>query len=103
LRVDRSDGGAEARVSGELDLATYESALSALTPIVEAEGQGDVVLDLAELSFVDSSGIRLFIKLQQALGDRGRLVLRAPQPQVVKVIEIAGLRELGIRVDPDPA
>jgi anti-anti-sigma factor len=57
------------------------------------------MIDVSKLEFVDSSGLRLFIRLRQALGDRGELILRSPQPHVARVVEIAGLRELGVRLE----
>ena len=98
FRVELMDGVAGARLSGELDVASYEAAEEALAPLFEAAG--DVTLDVSDLAFVDSSGIRLFIKLRQALGDRGRLVLRSPMPHVARVIDVAGLEKLDVRVEP---
>ena len=97
LQVELLDGtGAVLR--GELDLLVYDQVSAELAPLFDAPG--DVTLDVSELSFVDSSGIRLFVRLQRALDDRGRLHLKAPTPHVASVFEIAGLRELGIVVDP---
>ena len=100
FHVELLDGLPEARLIGELDLSSYDEANAALSPLFEATGE--VVLDMSELSFVDSSGIRLFIRLHQALRDRGGLTLRSPTPHVARVLEIAGLPELGIRMDKDP-
>jgi anti-sigma B factor antagonist len=94
------DGLLSARLIGELDLSSYDAATASLSPLFEAAG--DVVLDMSELSFVDSSGIRLFIRLHQALHDRGGLILRSPTPHVARVLEIAGLPELGIRMEKEP-
>ena len=63
------NGDGVARLRGELDLSSYDDVSSALTPLFDADG--DVVLDLAELTFVDSSGIRIFIRLHTALQERG--------------------------------
>jgi anti-sigma B factor antagonist len=98
FRVEPMEGTDGARLHGELDVATYDEADAALTPLFGAPG--NVVLDVSELGFVDSSGIRLFIRLRQSLGDRGELILRAPQPHVARVIEVAGLHQLGVRVEP---
>jgi anti-anti-sigma factor len=90
--------GAGAVLSGELDLLVYDQVTAELAPLFEAPG--DVTIDVSQLSFVDSSGIRLFVRLQRALGDRGHLRLRAPTPHVASVFEVAGLQELGIVVEP---
>jgi len=91
------DGDRGARLSGELDLSSYEEAERILTPLFAAED--DVTLDVSRLTFMDSSGIRLIIQLRQALpGDR-RLILRSATPQVARVADIAGLADLGITIE----
>jgi anti-sigma B factor antagonist len=97
VQVEISDDGSAA-LRGELDLLAYDQVSAELAPLFEAPG--DVVIDVSGLSFVDSSGIRLFVRLQRALGDRGRLSLRGATPHVAGVFEVAGLRELGIVVEP---
>ncbi len=97
MQVELLDGSG-AVLRGELDLLVYDQVSAELAPLFDAHG--DVTLDVSELSFVDSSGIRLFVRLQRALEDRGRLHLKAPTPHVASVFEIAGLPELGIVVEP---
>lgn len=99
LSVETVEEPDAARLRGELDLASYDLAAAALAPFFDAPG--DVTLDLSGLSFVDSSGIRLFIRLQQAIAGRGALVIRSPQPHVARVLQITGLAELGVRIE-DP-
>jgi anti-anti-sigma factor len=85
------------RLVGELDLASFEIALAELEPLL-AEG-GDLELDLEDLTFLDSSGIRVLIKCRTELGGRGRLKLRGATPHVAKILEIAGLPDLGVRLE----
>jgi anti-sigma B factor antagonist len=101
VRVEVADDGRSARLSGELDMSGYDRACDALAPLFEASG--DVTLNLSDLSFLDSSGIRLFLRLHESLGDRGRLVIEAPADHVARVLEIAGLPKLGIQIDGRPA
>jgi anti-sigma B factor antagonist len=97
FRIELLDGERSARITGELDLGTYDPAMAALAGLFEASG--DVVLDLSNLTFIDSSGLRLFILLHQSLGQRGRLVLRGPTPHVAGILQIAGLEGLGVRLE----
>ena len=49
-------------------------------------------LDLAGVSFIDSSGLRVLVEAHQARVDRGaRLALRAPSAAVQRLLEISGL------------
>ncbi len=91
------EGERAARLRGELDVAAYDAAALAMAPLFKAAG--DVMLDLSDLSFVDSTGIRLFIRLHKALDGHGELILRSPAPHVAYILEIAGLPEIGIRLE----
>lgn len=85
-----------ARLIGELDLSSCDRASEAIAPLLLAPG--DVELDLSGLRFTDSSGLRVFVQVKSELGDRGSLVLRSPNPHVRKILEIAGIADLGIEV-----
>ena len=97
FRIELRDGGRSARMTGELDLAAYDTAMASLAGLFEAPG--DVVLDVSDLTFIDSSGIRLFILLHQSLGQQGGLVLQSPTPHVAGILQIAGLEGLGVRLE----
>ena len=96
-RVELVEGLQEARLIGEFDLDVYEKVCAELAPLFEASG--DVTLDLAGVGFLDSSAIRLFVRLQQSRNGNGHVVLRAPQPHVARVLSVAGIAEIGIRVE----
>lgn len=51
-----------------------------------------LVLDLAALSFMDSSGLGVLVAAVRAMHSHGgELVLRDPSPVVLKILEISGL------------
>ena len=79
--------------SGELDIATVELLERAL---VEAEHADSamIVLDLSGLSFIDSTGLRLVLDVNERCGgatDRLRVI--AGSPAVERLLDIVGLRE----------
>ena len=43
------------------------------------------------VSFMDSTGLRLILATTESLKGRGTLVLRDPQPMVVRLLEVTGL------------
>jgi anti-sigma B factor antagonist len=94
-----SDSGV-LRLSGELDMAAVEDFLTAAGSAVD--GQREVIVDLSQLRFIDSSGIRALIRFAHEVGDRG-LVLRHPRPNVEKVLRLVDVdgRD-SIRIDPAP-
>ena len=85
------------RLSGELDLATLEDLLNAFRSA--SKDGSDVILDLSELQFIDSTGIRALVLIAQEASPHG-VVLRSPQRAVRRVIGITRLGDApGVRVD----
>jgi anti-anti-sigma factor len=81
------------RVSGEEDRMTSGRRRRPLSAAFGAPR--DVIVDLSELSFADSSLMIDLAVLAQRLRARGRkLLLRQPQPNVRQLIEIVGLHRL---------
>jgi anti-anti-sigma factor len=95
MRVLPTQGGmVRVRVIGEVDLATAPVLEEAL--VREVDFGSEVLLDLSEVSFIDSCGLRAIISAaQRAKSNGGGLALGSPlPPQARRVIEIAGLEEL---------
>lgn len=95
LEPDAKHGGDTAgvlTVVGEVDAdnrAEFGAALLAKAPPGEL-----VVVDLAGLTFIDSSGIGELLRISDALGREGRrLSIRDPSPAVERVLRITGLLE----------
>jgi anti-anti-sigma factor len=90
LRVMRPGSGRLFRLFGELDA----SSVGELDTVLRlASGGGDVVLDLADLAFIDSSGIKRFVEIARELGTRGSLTLLSPRPGVARVLELTRTAE----------
>ena len=91
VAVDASAGGVRTvRPSGELDIGTAPKLERALLENREA---GDrVVLDLADLEFIDSTGLRVIVQAAAAAQQgRWELRLRHGRPAVRRVFEISGV------------
>ena len=87
-------GEAVLRLRGELDMDSA-SLFAEAARLVLAHEIPTLVLDLSDLTFIDSTGLREFVvafKRQRENG--GDLVLRAPTEQVGRVLDIVGLSEM---------
>ncbi|MEU5282588.1 STAS domain-containing protein [Streptomyces sp. CA-278952] len=102
LKVDEAEQGSWTvlSMSGELDLVTSPVVRQSVHEAV-AEGQHDVVLDLSEVFFCDSSGVGVLIasrRLMKSCGGRLRLILPARGAEdgshVNKVLGALGVRRL---------
>jgi anti-sigma B factor antagonist len=83
-------------LEGELDVLSADALEASVQQ--RLDGQRDVILDLADLTFVDSTGIRAFIRLAKQTSPRP-VVLRNPQPHVARVLDIVRIEHVGIRVE----
>jgi anti-anti-sigma factor len=78
------------RLVGELDLLTVPHLEAAL----EACGNGEAVtLDLAELTFIDSSGLHLISRYAESTNGNGPLRLVNVPPNILQVVRITRLHE----------
>jgi anti-sigma B factor antagonist len=84
-------------LSGELDMETAAELQGEALSYVD--GQPEVVLDLSELTFIDSTGIRALLRLADVKAP-ARLVLRHPRSNVSEVLRIVRIESLGIKVEP---
>ncbi|MET7751609.1 STAS domain-containing protein [Micromonospora sp. NPDC005367] len=76
---------------GELDMATSPQLRQGLQRLVDA-GDHHVVVDLAGVGFMDSSGLGALVVMFKALRDvGGRLSLAAAQPAVHSVLTVTSV------------
>lgn len=88
------DGDAYAiSLCGELDLANAATAENALRDVLSAT-DAQVIVDMRELEFIDSTGIALLVSALGRNGDEQRLrFIPSNSPAVTRVLELTGLAE----------
>ena len=92
--VSRTDAAHEVRLLGELDMATASLLRDELLRLT-TDGATQVTVDMAELSFIDSTGLSVLITALKRLRQQGGdMALRSPTPGTRKVLEITGLTEV---------
>jgi anti-anti-sigma factor len=90
LTVDASVVGSAAvvRLWGDLDLVSAPK----LDACLLALAGDDVIVDLAEVTFMDTTGLDAIVVANRRANVAGRLfVLRAPSHHVMRVLEVTGL------------
>jgi anti-anti-sigma factor len=102
LRTAQDQGAPRLVVSGELDLASAEE-LEAHLKQLEASEPDVLVLDLRELEFMDSTGLRTVIAADARAKDRGGrlIVVRAPE-EVDRVFKLTRMDQHLELVDKPP-
>ena len=97
LEIARTDTGWT--LSGEIDASSAPLLTEAFAELPTSDGP--VAIDVHEVSFIDSSGLRVLIALAGRAREVERsVVLERPSSSVVRLIEITGLAEMfGTRPD----
>lgn len=93
IDVKSEDGGGRLvfNLRGSLDLATAPTVRAALTEATE-KGSHDLIVDLAQLEFLDSTGLGVLIGAHRRTAERGgsfRLVVG--EGSILRLLNITGL------------
>jgi anti-sigma B factor antagonist len=89
------------RVAGEVDLATADELNQAAAAALEG-GTKALVIDLAEVTFLDSTGLAVLVAVTNQTSAGGiSLTIRDPAPRVRNVIRITGLGQFLPIAPPD--
>jgi anti-sigma B factor antagonist len=81
--------GRDIRLAGELDVSNSPELDEVLRAAVEHGGP--TLVDLSELTFIDSTGITALLRAAVNLGDRGCLILHGEQDSVRRVLDLVGV------------
>lgn len=91
IDVEQGDGVRIVRLTGELDLVYADEVRATLTSVV---GQ-TVIVDLAGLEFIDSSGLSALLTARRRVASGGdRLVLLGARGAALRAFEVAGLDDV---------
>ena len=95
VTVKREDGAIAFSLCCEIDHHTARILREQIDGGMRASDEPVVILDFSGVGFMDSSGIGMLIgryKLIKARG--GKMLIVRTQPQVSKVMEVAGINKL---------
>jgi anti-sigma B factor antagonist len=80
-------------VGGEIDLASAPQ-LSAAFDEIEHSAAKEVVLDLSEVTFLDSTGVGVLINGRRGLGGDGSIRIVSTRSAIIKLFALTGLSDL---------
>ncbi len=92
VRETREGGVHRLTLIGELDLATAPLIESAFDAVLRDDSAEMIVVDLTELSFMDSTGVHLLVRMRAACEDADRLRVINGSRAVQRVLDLSGVR-----------
>lgn len=94
IKIDRIGKNVLVKLAGRLDITQSDEVETALVKEVQ-NGDGDMIINLGQISYISSSGIRIFVGMVRELGRQGRkLKLCNITPPVKKVFDVVELMDL---------
>ena len=94
MDYERVDGHVVVHVMGEIDAATAPRLLEGLTAGASA-GARRVVVDLAKVGFIDSTGLRALLQSREHVLASGRVFdIRNPTAAAVRLFDLTGTHQL---------
>ena len=94
VSITDADGVTMARLSGRLDTVNVNQVELSFTSGIVPKGQ-DTMVDLTEVSFIASLGIRMLLTVARALGrHQAQFVLFGAGPMVMEILETTAISEI---------
>ena len=94
LTTREVDGKTIVAVGGEIDVYTAPKLRDKITELV-AEGVYDIVVDMGEVEFLDSTGLGVLVGgLKKVRAHDGSLQLVCSQDRLLKIFRITGLAKV---------
>jgi anti-sigma B factor antagonist len=100
ITIEEAGSAHVVKLRGDLDLGSADDLRARLND-VELDGKPEVVVDLRDLAFLDSSGLRELIVASRSAATIGRrFALIAGRDEIQRVFSISGTAERFEWVDP---
>lgn len=91
VEIEQREHHTLVHVRGELEFATSPQFQRALADV--STEHGPAVLDLSEVTFLDSSALRVLVQTRLRLGARESLRLVITRPSIRRIFDISGLSD----------
>ncbi len=94
VTVNKLDGVTVVTLEGRLDTPASPEVSARLEPVVQ-DASGTIILDCTNMSYISSSGLRIFLTLRKAAAEKGgKVIVRGLTPEVRSVFMMTGFLNL---------
>lgn len=95
IRIQYKHDYTVAALAGELDHHTADEVKDALDALIRKHKNANLVLDLKNLSFMDSSGLGVILGRYKKLKKQGNLMyIKNANKQIEKVFSVSGIYDI---------
>ncbi|MBP5488195.1 MAG: STAS domain-containing protein [Bacteroidales bacterium] len=94
VKIERENGVVTARLIGRLDTPASQEVAPQIDGLA-ADAAGTIILDCTELSYISSSGLRIFLSLRKAAAEKGgKVIVRNISNEIRSVFMMTGFLNL---------
>ena len=96
MEVNITSEGAQtvAQLIGRLDTPAAQEVSAALAPLQE-KADGTIILDCSQMTYISSSGLRIFLTLRKAAANKGgKVIVRGINNEIRNVFMMTGFLNL---------
>lgn len=94
VKIQEQDSVMTASLIGRLDTAAAIEVTKALQPMLDNAGK-TLVMDCSEMSYISSSGLRIFLTLRKAAAAAGgKVIVRGMNPDIRQIFMMTGFLNL---------
>ena len=92
INMDRNGTSLTVSLEGRLDTSTAPKLEAALKNALK--DVRDLTIDLAELAYVSSAGLRVLLSAQKVMNRQGEMVVRNANDAIMDVFEVTGFVDI---------
>ena len=79
-------------LTGRLDTTSSPQLEAELRQVMDEIRE--LTLDLKDLTYVSSAGLRVFLSAQKVMNKRGEMTIRNAQPQIMEIFDVTGFTDI---------
>jgi len=79
-------------VSGRLDTSTAPQLEETVKQSVE--GVVCLVIDMTELAYISSAGLRVLLSAQKIMNRQGKMIVKGPNESIMEVFDVTGFTDI---------
>lgn len=92
ISKEKNGGVLTVSVSGRVDTATAPELEKFITENVD--GVAELILDLSEMSYTSSAGLRVILKAQKMMNKQGSMKVTGVQSDVLEIFDMTGFSDI---------
>ena len=94
VKIERENGVVTVYLNGRLDTPASQEIAPRMNELI-ADAAGTIILDCKDLSYISSSGLRIFLSLRKAAAEKGgKIIVRNINNDIRSVFMMTGFLNL---------